>query len=100
VRGRDLAVRITARIEWHRQREAAVRTQIQQLSDPDRSDAKPVITASQRDAIRIGLERKLSDHQQRAEFLTFVRDHLSPARVYRLDSMDFRMIEIMPDSGV
>jgi hypothetical protein len=55
---------------------------------------------SQRDALRMGLERKLGDHQQRAEFLAFLRDHLSPTRIYRLDSMDFRMIEIMPDSTV
>jgi hypothetical protein len=101
VRGKDLAVRLSARIEWHRQREKAVRTQLQQLSDTARDDARTTALANnQRDALRMGLERKLGDHQQRAEFLAFLRDHLSPTRIYRLDSMDFRMIEIMPDNSV
>jgi hypothetical protein len=97
VRGTDLATRITARIEWHHHREAAVRSQLQQLGEPDRGEREPSIAISQRDSLRIGLERRLADHQQRAEFLTFVREHLSPRQVYRLNSLDFRMIEIMPD---
>jgi hypothetical protein len=98
VRGKDLAARLSARIDWHRQRENAVRAQLQQLSESD--GRTPSMAHSQRDALRMGLERKLGDHQQRAEFLAFLRDHLSPTRIYRLDSMDFRMIEIMPDSTV
>jgi hypothetical protein len=99
VRGRDLAERIGARIEWHRMREAAVRAQLQQLTDTDRGDRGAAIAVSQRESLRLGLERRLSDHQQRVEFLSFLRDHLSPQRIYRLDSLDFRMIEIMPDTG-
>ena len=97
VRGTDLATRLTARIEWHQHREAAVRSQLQELGESDRGEREAAIAISQRDSLRIGLERKLADHQQRTEFLTFLREHLSPQRVYRLDSLDFRMIEIMPD---
>lgn len=46
---------------------------------------------------RATLERKLREHQERAQFLTFLRDHISAAEVYRLDAMDLRMVDILPE---
>ncbi len=49
------------------------------------------------DSPRVALEKKVREHQERATFLTFVRDHVNPEDLYRLDSADLRMSEILPD---
>lgn len=46
---------------------------------------------------RIILEKKLREHQERASFLMFLRDHIAADATYRLDSTDLRMTEILPD---
>ena len=42
------------------------------------------------------LERAVRAHHERAAYLAFVRDHLNADAVYRLDSADLRMIDLVP----
>jgi len=97
IRGSQLASRLAARIEWHQKRQEAVATQIARLTETASGDEGAPIAIRQRDSLRLGLERQLAEHEQRATFLAFLRDHLAPQQVYRLDSLDFRMIEILPE---
>lgn len=43
------------------------------------------------------LEKRVREHQERASFLTFIRDHLNVDVVYRLDSSDLKITQILPD---
>ena len=40
--------------------------------------------------------RRRCEHQARATYLAFVRDHLTADAVYRLDAADLRMIDLVP----
>jgi hypothetical protein len=88
VSGRELVVRVGERMRWHRQRADLLIEQLPQLKEGD----EPA------DGSRAALlVKKLRDHQQRAAFLTFLRDHLNEEAVYRLDSVDLRMLEMLPE---
>ena len=43
------------------------------------------------------MEKRLREHQDRAVFLAFVRDHISQDAVFRLDSTDLKMIDMLPN---
>lgn len=98
VSGRELAVRIGERIRWHRERGDALIEQMKKLTDLERGAADALAGALARyESPRAVLEKKLREHQERASFLTFVRDHVSADEIYRLDSSDLRMTEILPE---
>jgi hypothetical protein len=96
VPGRELAVRLTERIRWHRERADALIAQMKKVVDVEREAADDLVGLLGRyESPRASLEKKVREHQERASFLTFVRDHISPEEVYRLDSADLRMTEIL-----
>jgi hypothetical protein len=98
VTGRELAVRLGERIRWHRERGDALIDHMRKLTDLERGAADALAGALGRyESPRAMLEKKLHEHQERASFLTFLRDHVSPDEVYRLDSSDLRMTEILPE---
>lgn len=93
VRGRDLAVRLGERVRWHRERGDVLLAQLARLADVERAAADDLVDALGRyESVRNLLERRFQEHQGRAAFLAFIRDHLSPDVVYHLDANDLRMI--------
>ena len=98
VSGKELAVRLAERIRWHRQRGDVLIEQLKKLSEVEReADAELARALTAYDSPRARIEKQLREHQERASFLAFLRDHLSPDDVYRLDSSDLRMTEILPE---
>ena len=98
VRGRELAVRLGERIRWHRARGDALIAQMKKLGEIERDAADELENViGQYESPRIILDKKLREHQERASFLTFLRDHIAADDTYRLDSTDLRMTEILPD---
>lgn len=98
VPGRELAVRLTERIRWHRERADLLISQMKKLVDVERDAGDDLVgLLGHYESPRATLEKKVREHQERASFLTFVRDHVSPDEIYRLDSMDLKMTEILPD---
>jgi hypothetical protein len=100
VTGRELVVRLSDRIRWHHERIDALIAQMKKLRDVEHEMVHDLIAALGRyDSPRTTLERKVREHQERASFLTFVRDHLCPDDTYRLDAGDLRITEILVDGS-
>ena len=98
VSGKELAVRLGERIRWHRQRGDVLIDQLKKLDTLEREAADELAKALTGYASpRTLMEKQLREHQERAVFLAFLHDHLSPDDVYRLDSSDLRMTEILPE---
>src|SRR5262249_51733485 len=98
VSGRELAVRLTERIRWHRERGDALLVQMKKLLEVEREAGEDLANALAGDnSPRATVDKKLREHQERASFLTFIRDHIAAESLYRLDSTDLRMTEILPD---
>lgn len=96
VTGKELAVRLGERIRWHRQRGDVLIEQMKKLADVEREASEDLARAlTAYDSPRVRIEKQLREHQERAAFLAFLRDHLSPEDVYRLDSSDLKMTEIL-----
>ena len=100
VNGRELAVRVGERIRWHRERGDALITQMKKLTEVERGAAEDLATilGGRYESPRGALERRLREHQDRATFLAFIRDHITPDAVYRLNSSDLKMIDVLPAS--
>ena len=99
VPGRELIVRLADRIRWHRERADALIAQMTKLAQVEHEAADDLVGVLGRyDSPRAALEKRVREHQERATFLTFVRDHVNPEDLYRLDSTDLRMTEILPDT--
>ena len=99
VTGRELGVRLAERIRWHRERGDSLVAQLAKLAQIERSADADMAEALGRfyDSPRLLLERRLHEHHDRASFLAFVRDHLTPDAVYRLGATDLKMIDVVPD---
>ena len=98
VSGKELAVRLGERIRWHRQRGDVLIEQMKKLKEVERETIAELPKGLAGDpSPRAIIERQLREHQERASFLAFLRDHLSPEDVYRLDSSDLKMTEILPE---
>jgi hypothetical protein len=97
VNGRELTVRIAERIRWHRERADILIQQMKKLTEVERSAADDLAYMLGRyESPRGLLEKRLREHEERASFLAFVRDHLVVDAVYRLDSSDLKMIDVLP----
>ena len=97
VNGSELVVRISARIRWHRERGDVLIQQMKKLTEVERSAADDLAYMLGRyESPRAQLEKRLREHEERATFLAFVRDHLAVDAVYRLDSSDLKMIDVLP----
>ena len=97
VTGRELAVRLSERIRWHRERGDALIDQMKRLTEVERGAAEELANVLGRyESPRVILEKKFREHRERASFLAFLRDHVSPDVMYRLDFNDLRMTEILP----
>lgn len=97
VNGRELAVRLGERVRWHRERADVLIEQLARLGEVERAARDDLDAVLGRfDTPRGTMEKALRDHQARATYLAFVRDHLSADAVYRLDSADLRMIDLVP----
>jgi hypothetical protein len=98
VPGRELVVRLTERIRWHRERADTLILQMKKLADVERDAADDLVgLLGHYDSPRKPLEKKVREHQDRAAFLTFLRDHVNPRELYRLDTSDLRVTEILPE---
>jgi len=97
VNGRELAVRIGERIRWHRERGDTLIQQMTKLAEVERSAAEDLATALGRfESPRGIMEHRLREHQDKATFLAFVRDHIATDAVFRLDSNDLKLIDVLP----
>ena len=97
VNGRELTVRIAERIRWHRERADILIQQMKKLTEVERSAADDLAYMLGRyESPRALLEKRLREHEERASFLAFVRDHLVVDAVYRLASSDLKMIDVLP----
>lgn len=97
VTGRELSVRLGERVRWHRERADVLIEQLAKLGEVERAARDDLDTVLGRfESPRGTLERAVRTHQERAVYLAFVRDHLSADAVYRLDSADLRMIDLVP----
>jgi hypothetical protein len=99
VNGTELAVRVGERIRWHRERGDALIAQMKKLTEVERGAAEDLamMLGGRYESPRGALERRLREHQDRATFLAFIRDHIAPDAVYRLDSADLKMIDVLSD---
>ena len=97
VNGRELAVRIAERIRWHRDRSDALIQQMKKLTEVERSAADDLAYMLGRyESPRAILEKRLREHEERATFLAFLRDHISVEAVYRLGASDLKLIDVLP----
>jgi hypothetical protein len=97
VTGAELVARITQRIRWHRRSADRIDRELRTLISKSKPDAR-TSDEWRRDTELKDLGKRLREHEQRSQFLAFVRDHLARRCVYRLSGSDLRMMEIMPDS--
>jgi len=98
VTGSELAVRLEQRIRWHRDRNDALIGQMKKLAEVERDAANELAnTIGRYESPRLVVEKRVREHQERASFLAFLRDHIVRDATYRLDSIDLRMTEILPD---
>ena len=99
VTGRELSVRLGERVRWHRERADVLIEQLAKLGEVERAARDDLDTLLGRlESPRGTLEKAMRAHQERAVYLAFVRDHLKADAVYRLDSADLRMIDLVPIS--
>ena len=98
IKGRELALRIGERIRWHRERADALIQQMKKLVEVERSSAAYdfLHMLGRYESPRALMEERLRQHEERAVFLAFVRDHLALDAVYRLDSSDLKVIDVLP----
>lgn len=98
IKGRELALRIGERIRWHRERADALIQQMKKLVEVERSSAAYdfLHMLGRYESPRALMEERLRQHEERAVFLAFVRDHLTLDAVYRLDSSDLKVIDVLP----
>ena len=97
VNGRELAVRVGERIRWHRERGDILIEQMKKLAEVELSAAEDLANILGRyESPRAIMEKRLREHQDRAVFLAFIRDHIAPDAVFRLDSTDLKMIDVLP----
>jgi hypothetical protein len=97
IKGRELAIRIGERIRWHRERGDVLIQQMKKLTEVERSASDDLAFMLGRyTSPRALLEARLREHEERAAFLAFVRDHLTLEAVYRLDAADLKMIDVVP----
>jgi hypothetical protein len=97
VAGRELAVRLGERVRWHRERADVLIEGLTKLGEVERAtrdDLDPVL--GRLESPRGSMEKALREHQARATYLAFIRDHLTADAVYRLDAADLRMIDLVP----
>jgi len=80
VSGRELGVRLGERVRRHREYADILIEQLGKLEGVERTV----------------LEKALREHQERAAYLAFIRDHIDPDVVYRLEPSDLRMIDLAP----
>jgi hypothetical protein len=98
IKGRELAVRIADRIRWHRERGDILIQQMRKLTELERTAAEDLAYMLGRyESPRGVLEKRLREHEERASFLAFVRDHIMLDAIYRLDSSDLKMIDVLPN---
>jgi hypothetical protein len=97
VNGRELAVRLGERIRWHRERGDTLIRQMTKLAEIERNAVDDLVTILGRyKSPRALMEKRLREHQDKATFLAFVRDHIAADAVFQLDSNDLRMIDVLP----
>ena len=97
VYGRELAVRLGERIRWHRERADLLIEQMKKLTEVERSAAEDLANILGRyESPRAIMEKRLREHQDRAMFLAFIRDHIAQDAVFRLDATDLKLIDVLP----
>ena len=98
VRGTELVVRVSERVRWHRERADVLIEQLTKLADVERAAAEDLANILGRyESPRAILEKRLREHRDRATFLAFIRDHLAPNAVYRLESADLQLMDLIRD---
>jgi hypothetical protein len=94
----ELMERLDGRIAHHRSRVASYEAQLGKLAEvqTDADDEDDPVRALRSGSPRESLERKLREHRDQAAFLMFLREHLVPKEMYRLEESDLRTLEIVP----
>jgi len=96
----ELVQRLQERITYHRSKAESYGAQLEKLGEiqtPGEDEEDIVSLTRGRESPRLTIERKVKEHLDRAAILTFLRDHIVPGEVYRLNEHDLRMAEILPD---
>ena len=94
----ELIARLDERVAMHRTKVEAFDAQLRRLGEigPDPDDDDVLAELRGRGSPRHGLEQKHQQHLERAELLTFLRNHLVAGEVYRLSEEDLRFAELLP----
>lgn len=92
VAGNELVSRVTQRIAWHERHATQVDAELKAMVDGPEPGGE-----FRTDTMRRDLGKRLREHEQRASFLSFARDHLVRNALYRLTPSDLKVLDIMPD---
>jgi hypothetical protein len=96
VSGQELVERLARLIAWHESRVSGCNDRLQRLGEIEKAiqDIDRHLDAIGWDSGYGGLiealERKRTEHRERASLLEFLRDHLVAGEVYRLDVRDLQ----------
>lgn len=100
VKAKELMALLHGRIEHHESKIKSYETQPRRgtTRKPVREDDADVSKRyGDRESPKQRIARKKREHEERAALLKFVRDHVVPGEVYRLDESDLRLTEVMPE---
>jgi hypothetical protein len=90
--GQDLAKRLDRRVRWHHQQAEHARTKFRKLVAAAKAAERPTDWQA-RDC-----QRQLRDHEEKSQFLAFVRDYLVVDISYRLTKSELRLLDLVPES--
>jgi hypothetical protein len=99
ITGAELQTRIDERIEYYRGRTSSLTGQLDRLApelEDTRDDDEPHFPYRQDSPLR-STQRRIERLQARLLMLTFLREHLVRDEVYRVDTDDLTLIEILPE---
>jgi hypothetical protein len=91
--GKDLAKRLDLRVRWHDKRAENARTEFRQLVAAAKAAERPTDWQA-RDC-----QRHLREHEEKSQFLAFVRDYLVVDVTYRLTKSELRLLDLVPESA-
>jgi len=99
VKAEELVVRLGARIQHHESKAKLCGTQLRKRKGTPRgkNDGDVERRFGEQESPVQKLARKKRGHEDRAAALTFVRDHVVPGEVYRLDEGDLRLADLVPE---
>ena len=83
----ELAQRLAERILWHQQMAEEYEEELRNWDTHGEAASTPEHV----------VEHQMHEHQEQAATLTMLRDHLIPNEIYRLNELDLRFADLVPE---